>query len=350
MTDAEKVELPQARFYLFGMGNRRKLLYREGKLLDLMSRKVLREWPVISDDIRASDYAVTLKLQNGKRVTLHENDRGVWIDEEATGVTCLATGAVNLPRFEGHPHQAMLRALHQEILINIVDGKPVPNLLCYPRPWYRDAAMMCMCLEKTGNLDLVRKWILELREPFDRNARGSREPDNLGQALYMISLVSDRSHPLVDTILKAADGFAREDHLAGITDGAEYPVFQTKWMKFGLDKLGLSDPYRIPKVYDLYSALFWMAYVDQHVPGAGFSQRSKQRYPYLGWAEDHFHRRPPTSPAGDGPYPLTWEAGADQADFPRMSIVLDRYVERRICAPHAWHAAEMFLYYLDRET
>ena len=35
-------------------------------------------------------------------------------------------------------------------------GELVPNLWIYPRPWYRDAAMMALCFEETGNVDLLR--------------------------------------------------------------------------------------------------------------------------------------------------------------------------------------------------
>ena len=38
----------------------------------------------------------------------------------------------------------MLRVLHQELLFNIIGGKPVPNLFVYPKPWYRDGAMVAM--------------------------------------------------------------------------------------------------------------------------------------------------------------------------------------------------------------
>jgi hypothetical protein len=46
-------------------------------------------------------------------------------------------------------------------------------------------------------------------------------------------------------------------------------------------------------------------------------------------------------------YPLTWEARASQANYEGMKLVSKEYTERRICAPHSWHAAEMFLYLLD---
>jgi len=332
-------------FFLFGMGNRRKLLYRDAALLDAPSGETVRQWDVARADIRPAEYVALIETARGGRVRIYEDEEGLWLDEGGTPER-LASGEVHLPRWEDHPHGALLRILHQEILVNIPGGRPVPNFLAYPRPWYRDAAMVCTCLAETGNLHLVEGWIAGLREPFDRNNAGQREPDNLGQALYMISLVSDASHPLVDGILRAAEEFRREDHIRGITDGAEHPVYQTKWLKYGLRSLGLDDPWRIPAVFDSYSALFWMDWRDEHVPGEPFPDRAKELYPYLGVAEAHFHGRAVELPAPDT-YPLTWEAEASEADYPAMGIVCDEYVQRRIAAPHTWHAAELFLYILQ---
>jgi hypothetical protein len=339
------MELPDCPFFVFGMGKRRKLLYRRGELLDPRTPEPLRQWDVAREDIVPPDHVVAIETARGDRVRIYEDEDGVWLDEDGT-LERLAAGKVCLPRWEDHPHGALLRVLHQEILINIPGGRPVPNFLVYPKPWYRDAAMMCMCLAETGNLHLVEEWIAGLREPFDRNNAGNREPDNLGQALYMISLVSDASHPLVDVIRDAAEDFRRGGHIAGLTDGAEHPVYQTKWLKYGLRSLGLDDPWRIPRVFDSYSALFWMDWRDGHVPGEPFPERMRELYPYLEVAEAHFHGRPVGLSAPDS-YPLTWEAQAGEADYAGMRVVCEEYVERRIAAPHTWHAAELFLYLLD---
>jgi hypothetical protein len=147
--------------------------------------------------------------------------------------------------------------LHQEILVNVIDGMPVPNFFVYRKPWYRDGAMMGMCLRETGNLDLLRDWILGLREPYDGNNAGETEADNLGQALYLISLVADKSHPLTARVLAELPRFESENYIRGHSDFAQHPVYQTKWAKFGLAALGLPDPYQIPLLPDAYSALFW---------------------------------------------------------------------------------------------
>ncbi len=205
--------------------------------------------------------------------------------------------------------------------------------------------MMALAFQKTGNIDLVRNWILGLRDPYDRNNAGETEADNLGQALFLISLVSDRSHPAVKAILDEVPKFHVKTpeglHIRGRSDFAEHPMYQTKWLKYGLRALHLPDPYVIPKAKDGYSALFWMDYTDAHVPGRDSDDRGY--YPYLGWACDHFHRVK-KSPIGNRDYPLTWEQRASQADYPALKILDPIYVEQKLAAPHTWHAAEVFLY------
>ncbi len=342
------MQLPNMAFFLFGMGGRRKWLYKDGAFADALTGQVVRRWEVAAERIVPAEYAVHLETKDGHAVSIVEDEEAIWIETDGERQP-LSQGHVNLPTFQGHRYASVLRVLHQEMLVNIVNGAPVPNLFVYRKPWYRDAAMVCMCLEKTLNLHLVADWILGLREPFDRNNANTCEPDNLGQALYMISLVSDASHPLAKTILEALPRFRTGSHIVGITDGAQHPVYQTKWLKYGLARLGLDDPYEIPPVNDPYSALFWMDYKEQHVDGPRFGERSRERYPYLGWAEDHFYGEPPGEIGGGLEYPLTWESYASEADYPSMSVVSNEYARRKMCAPHTWHAAEMFLYLLECE-
>lgn len=330
-------------FLLLGAGPRRKLLYRRGRLLDALTGELLRAWEPARERFDAGEYRVECEARGGRRVLIREDEEGVWLEEEGA-TERLARGWVSLPRFQGVPHAPRLRALHHEMLVNIVAGRPVPNLLVYPRPWYRDAAMVCMCLKATGNLSLVERWILGLTEPFDRNNAGDCEPDNLGQALYLVSLVSDASHPAVPAVLRAAREMTEHAHLVGPTDGAPHPVYQAKWMNYGLRALGLEDRYRIPPVYDSYSALFWMDWREAHVPGPRFDTHTTARYPYLAWAEAHFFGQPPPTHLLRESPPLTWEAEASQARYEGMRVVSPELERARTCLPHTWHAAEAFLY------
>jgi hypothetical protein len=179
-------ELPEVAFFLFGMGPRAKLIYKSGVLMDAVAAKTIRQWPVQSELIVPPDYGVFLTATNGQRIGLVEDAEGVWIEENSRREIIVGTRApVRLPAFEGYRYPRILRVLHQELLVNVIEGKPVPNHFVYPRPWYRDGAMMAMCFQATGNLDLIKEWVLGLREPYDRNNAGETEADNLGQALYL---------------------------------------------------------------------------------------------------------------------------------------------------------------------
>lgn len=352
------IQLPKVKFYLFGMGNRRKFLYRDGTLFDARTSQVFRQWQVAEEKIFPSKYTVRLKTSDGKTIVITEDEQAVWL-EEGRERDPLTKGPIHLPKFEGHPYAGLLRILLQEILINIVDTKPVPNFFVYSKPWYRDGAMVAMCLQRTDNLHLIKPWIVQLNDPFDRNNAGHQEADNLGQVLYLVSLVADANHPVVDKVLQAIPQFQKDKHIVGMTDFSEHPVYQTKWLKFGLRALHLEDPYEIPMVFDSYSALFWMDFKDlpadrlagKHtngVQGSSFAGEANGNYPYLAWAEAHFFgQMPPVSL--EERYPLTWEAHASQANYAGMKIISQEYVDRKICAPHSWHAAEMFLFLLDRK-
>jgi hypothetical protein len=339
--------LPARDFYLFGMGARRKLVYAGGALRDACSGQPVLSWEVAGEEIRPQDYEVRLTTRAGGAVRLYEDESALWVEEDGRK-RALSSAPVALPDFAGHAHAETLRVLHADILTNITPAGPVPCLFVYCRPWYRDAAMMAMVLERTGNLGLIREWILALRSPYDRNNAGNAEPDNLGQLLYLVSLAADQRHPLVGAVLREAERRREGSHLAGLTDGGAKPVYQTKWLKFGLRKLGLEDRWEIPRVADPYSQLFWWDYTDRHVATEPFSARQRDLYPYLGWAADHFHKVEPAGPFGDRAYPLTWEQEASEANYAGMRPVSEEYERLHLSAPHTWHAAEMFLYLLGR--
>ncbi|MDD4890314.1 MAG: hypothetical protein PHU85_10330 [Phycisphaerae bacterium] len=342
------MDLPETHFYLFGMGDRPKMLYRSGQLLDAMTRETIARFPVRSERIMPADYRVEWVATDGSAGAIFEDEAGVWL-ERGRELRPLARGKLSLPQFETFRHAALLRVLHHEMLINIIAGRPVPNLFVYPKPWLRDAASVAMALKLTGNVNLLSDWIGSLADPFDRNNAGNSEPDNLGQTLYLASLTSSPVHPVVEAAVAAAEQCRRGDYIVGITDGREHPVYQTKWLKFGLAALKLDDPFEIPEIADSYSSLFWMGYRDRHVPAGRFNQRQRESYPYLAWAEAHFHGTPPPMELSSPGYPMTWEAAASQAEYAAMAWVGQDFTDRRICMPHSWHAAEMFLYLIEAD-
>ena len=343
-------DVPDVKFFLFGMGARTKLLYRDGILFDARSGHELHRWKVRREVIVPPDYMVSLETEDGAAVTLREDSEAVWMEQGGRRTAVEGTKSpVKLPDFAGKKFPRVLRVLHQELLVNIVEAGPVPNFFVYEKPWYRDGAMVAMALKETGNLDLLKPWILGLREPFDKNNKGETEADNLGQALFLVSLVADKNHPLVAKVLAEIPRFEKTDamgkYILGRSDFSDHPVYQTKWLKYGLRALGLPDPYIIPKVADSYGALFWMDYRDQHVAGKDSDDRGP--YPYLGWACDHFHGTK-KSPLSSRDYPLTWEARASEANYGGLKLISQTLVEKRISPPHTWHAAEAFLVLLTQ--
>lgn len=337
-------DLPELRFFLFGMGNRTKYIYRGGRLINARTSHIQEQWATQDDVIVPSEYMVHLNLTNGGQVQIQENETGVWVLEPGKKPRRVdeTKNPVVLPRFGDRTYGPVLRVLHHEVLINVADGKPVPNFLVYQKPWYRDATLMAMVMQQTGNLPLIRDWILGIRDPFDRNNHGIAEADNPGQVLFLASLVSDKNHPAVRMALDSLKRFERGNYIVGKTDYAEHPVFQTKWIKYGLKALGLPDPYVIPKQYDSYSSLFWWAYKDQHVAGAKFDDNLSTNYPYLVWAEDHFYNEK-RGIVGNLDYPLSWEQQASDAHYPGMTVLDPSLTKQKLSYPHTWHAAEMFL-------
>lgn len=336
-------ELPAVDFFLFGMGPRLKLVYHAGRLTDAQSGKAIREWEVLDQQIVPSEYTVAIKTKGGRIVVVFEDEEGLWIEEQGQR-ELLAAGRVSLPTFAERRYGPVLRVLHQELLVNVIDGRPVPNFFVYARPWYRDGAMMAMALAKTQNVHLVRDWINGLEAVFDTNNGGESEADNPGQLLYLISLVSDKNHAMVQPACDALKEFENHDHIVGRSDFAEHPVYQTRWAKFGLRSLGLPDRYTVPQGEDSYASLVWW-----DSPGSHQQQVPVLRsddYPYLTWAGSHTTGQR-LGKLSNRDYPLTWEANASQARYEGMNRITPDYAKQRICAPHTWHAAEAFLYLFD---
>jgi hypothetical protein len=347
------MKVPHPPFFLFGMGNRRKLLYKGGSLFDVSTGELLRSWKAVHEQIIPHEYTVKWQTRDGRQYSIREDETGVCLMVEGTR-TYLTVNPVHLPDFKGeepgifgNSQNHLLRVLLHEVLINVVEGKPMSSFLARPAPTYRDASIICEALRRTGNLDLARDWIEGLTDPFDLSRDGEREPDNLGQVLFLISLVSDKNHPLVARVLEAAEGFRCTDYICGRTDGAEHPVYQTKWLKFGLKSLGLPDAWHLPPSDDPYASVFWLDYRDIPAGGPPFPEMVKEASPQLAWAEAHFHAWDPPMEIPVRGYPLSWEVQSEREPPYGMSRVSPEFVERRVAAPQARHAAEMLLYFLD---
>ncbi|MDD6211360.1 MAG: hypothetical protein PUB21_12250 [Bacteroidales bacterium] len=347
-------DMPGVPFFLFGMGDREKYLYKNGQLIESFSGKVIKEWSVNEELIVPSLYRVVIKTDDGEIIVLQEDEEALWLidDNDKRTVIGETSYPVSLPSFSDARYSRILKVLHQEILVNIVDGMPLPNYFVYKNGWRRDGAMMAMCLQQTGNAEFIKSWVMNLSDPYDRNNAGEMEADNLGQTLYLLSLFVDKEYPLVQQILKETKKYektnAQGKYIQGRSDFHETPVYQTKFLKWGLKQLGLEDDYIIPEIEDDYASLFWWDYKDTYVSSTkdAYNLWKDDKYPYIGWAADHFHGLK-RNPISNRDYPLTWEIEASQADYQGMRIIDEQYVEGRNASPHTWHAAEVFLYLLD---
>ncbi len=347
-------DLPDVKFFLFGMGNRAKFIYKDGALKTAFTGETIKSWAISHQSIVPNEYQVTLRTLDGAPVIIYENESGLYIQEgEQAPVLVEGTAEpILLPDFEAYQYAEIMKVLHHEILISIVDSRPLPNIFVYDTPWRRDAAMAAMCLEETGNQDLIKDWVLNLEAPYDYNNKidgaPEEEADNLGQTLYLISLFAGKEHPMVQRVLGEVPKFEKnwfgKRYIEGHTDFGDRPNYQTKWLKYGLRKLGLEDPYQIPHDNNGYNTLFWWDYKDalkeeEDVEVWRF-------FPYISWAKDHFFGTK-NSPISNRVYPLTWEIEASQADYEKMKLIDSQYFLEDNSSPHSWHTAEMFLYILD---
>lgn len=193
--------------------------------------------------------------------------------------------------------------------------------------------------------------------------------------MYLLSLTVGAHHPLLPIVLDEVTRWISQDgYLDGITDSAHHPIYQTQWLKLGLRSLALPwtpgllyetlrsqgislsnllcdkiqrlrlESYPVGVLEDTYAALCWWEREGIPIvkPGGYFSNIID--YPYLGWAEAHFHHLRPPKVLSSSTYPLTWETNASQADYSKMTVIFPEFVHQKIAMPHTWHAAEMFLY------
>lgn len=335
---------PENKFFLFGMGNRDKYIYKNCSLISYKDRKTVYAWNNCTEEFFYDEYKVVLTKKSGESVVIYENEEGLFVNEK-----CLTASKINLPDFENFKYPKQLRILHHEILINIIDGKPVPNYFVYKKPWYRDSAMMGMVLKHTNNLHLIKDWILSLEDLYDLNNAGIKEPDNLGQLLFLVSLVSDKSHPLVKKIIEEARRISCNGVLTGLTDFNDHRIYSTLWLKFALKQLEIDvDFINIPNEFDSYARMFWMD-KDGIERDAVYNNEYNWLYPYLWWAVKHFEKEPIDEQLLEITYPMSWEKEASQAKYEDISLLSSVYAENKFSAPHTWHASEMFLYLIEME-
>lgn len=334
--------IPEQQFFLFGLGDREKFIYKGGKLINALDGNVAYQWEVEREEFAFADYQVTLFLKSGETLLLHENEKGFYIGEE-----CITASYLNLPTFSEYKYSEQLRILHQEILFNIKNGMPLPNIFVYNTPWYRDGAMVGMVLKHSNNLHLIKNWILGISDLYDRNNKGNCEPDNLGQLLYLVSLVADKTHPLVGKIIDEAKRITEGGLLRGLTDYSKHEIYSSLWMELAMKELGIENTFlEIPEEFDTYSRMFWMSpeKVERKTP---YDNKYNEKYPYLWWAVKHFEHEQIDEEYLRISYPMSWEICASEANYEGSKILSENFVADKVGTPHTWHASEMYLYLIE---
>lgn len=345
---------PEKQFYIFGMGAREKFIYKEGGTLTKFStNEVVCRFDVVREKFLFDRYMVVIWTKDEKIYLIKEDSYGAYIYDITNGdevlIQELCRGEyINLPDFEEYEHPEQLRILHQEILVSFNGILPVPNIYTYRKPWYRDGAMMALVLEKTKNLHLIRPWALSVTEMYDKNNKGSCEPDNLGQLAFVLSYFVDKNYPLIGEIYKEGQRIAENGALTGLTDYGHHEIYSTLWLKLAFERLGIDADYiNIPKEYDRYARMFWMdkSGIETETP---FDNKYDEWYPYLTWATYHFNGDEIPRELLEIKYPMSWEIKASEAEYDLIMPLSEEYAKNKCSAPHSWHAAEMFMYLIEK--
>jgi len=344
---------PEKQFYIFGFGPREKYIYKEGgELIKFSTGEVVRKFDVMREKFLFDRYRVVIWTNDGLTYDIYENEDGIYIRNITSDngeQICLASSEkINLPDFEEYKYPAQLRILHAEILTSFLGDNPVPNIYVYKKPWYRDSAMMVLCLEKTGNLHLVKNWALSVTELYDKNNKGNCEPDNLGQLAFVLSYFVDKSHPLIGKIISEAKRITENGLLTGMTDYSHHEIYSTLWLKLALERLNEDTSFiKISQEFDSYARMFWMDKrgVETNTP---FDYTYDTKYPYLTWALWHFDNTPIDEKYLEVKYPMSWEIEASEAIYENIAPLSEEYAKNKCGAPHSWHAAEMFMYLIEQ--
>lgn len=343
------------RFFLFGMGNRDKFVYRDYQLISLDNDSVVcRIEGAVADSIMPDLYQVAVKTREGLTV-IREDEHGIWMTSP-TGNVQLSQRLcpLRLPTFDGMKYGKVLRVLHHEILLNIRDGRIYPNILVYKAPFLRDAFMGTLVLEKTGNTGLISDWMLQNDSIYDMQNRMA-EADNLGELLYMLSYIPTDSNltlrqQLQAEIEKQTTERGGRKFISGYTDGALNADYQTQILKAALAKNQMKDDYSSPPedARGDYEDLSWFTKGSSHSRSLSLRYKdlrfnfNDSPFPYLQWARCHFYDDH-QAPFPQGRYPLSWEKRGGSAHFEGMTVISELSAQERICYPHVWTAAEMFL-------
>ena len=339
-------EIKEDPFFIFGMGLREKYLFikdetnEKYKLIKYSDEQdILNNLTLKSIDYE--NYIVYAEDEQDNKISIYENEDGIYVYNGIENSVLDNSIKINIPIFENYKHKKQLRILFNEVMINVTKEGSKPNFIAYKNSWYRDSAIIAMVLNETNNINQIEDWISKIDKIYDMQ-NGCKEPDNLGQVLFLMSFIENKNESIIKDVLEEAENIKAEGgYLNGITDGTYHPIYQTKWLIYGLKALGLDyEEWKIPNVYDDYESLLWFEKAEQNK-----SIENSDRWPYLFFARLHYAGIPISFE--ENTYPISSEYCPSKADFKEMSVISEEFTKSKLIVPHAWSAAEMFLYLLD---
>lgn len=322
-------------YYFFGLGNRRKIIFKNNKLIALDTNKVLYKFVVKERLIVPNEYAVLIQTVDNEFIKIYEDEAGVHYQKDNKDTIIEGTNnKLNLFSFENQKYQNIKKELYSEILFNIKDSKIYPNIMVYNKPKYTDAAIVSMVLKETNNTDLIKNWVL--------NIKNIDNVTELGQLLYILSTQEDVNENIINEIIDKANSLAEANEKGHYLDGKN-ALYKNLWYKLGLEAVGKNFTFDINDLEeDNYSSTAWWS--DYSVKNIKLIEN--YAHPYLNIGQYH--------KSGQGPltvnynyYPLSWEYRGDKANYSKMAILHKNYKTNKVALTHSRAASEFLLFLLD---
>lgn len=333
------------KIFFFGMGNRKKFLYKSGKLIDLEKNEIMYDFKVKKEMIIPNMYTVSLITKQAESIIISENEEEIYIKINDSKITLDSGTKINLPKFENNKYSEILKVLHQEVLFNIEDSTLKPNILVYESGWYRDGMMGAMVLKNTENIQLIKKWIDNVDDIYDRQNGGVEETDNLGELLYLL-YVTNSNNDIKEEIIKEIKDITKKNqknYISGYTDGQILSYYPTAIALYSLNKMNIDLGMELPLENDNYTNLTWF-FDKERISNTIIDS---MKYPYLGWANYHKNRVKQSLYICDNLYPISYEKEATYAKYNEMNNLLSNYRSISLAPTHVWSAAEMFLLLME---
>ncbi len=349
--------------YYFGLGNRRKLVFRNNELSDFKTGEVLLHLDNIDRvTVLPHLYTVRILFKNDAKIEITEDENGVffWVKNKRYDIPGTQI-QMDFPNFDSYEYPNLLKMLYQEILFAVIDGKVYPRLHEYhTRPevvWYRDSALIGYFLKEFNHIDLIADWIKTRTNVYDNIRYPVQEPDNLGNIIYLNSLLEKPNHKTVERAVKEARRIAQNGCLQGLTDSQPHNRYQTEWLQFALTAYGRADWAaefgNCPDNGRTYHQLLWFTQKPQNNTPA--QPVTLSRLEYITYAHVVYHLS--LLPTFDITAPLQEYYPYIQVDKAHFDMLnTNTYQLPNVTSqiyplswgdhgrPHAWHAFSLFYY------